>query len=88
MTLFQKYIYAALQHAQYQYDDDRGSFIGFVEELPICWAEGTTIEETRSELESVIEGWVLLSIRRGESLPQLGNVSFMIPRFEHEKEYA
>ena len=32
---------------------------------------GKTIEECRKELMSVIEGWVLLRLRMGRSIPSL-----------------
>ena len=67
MTLLQKYIQAALKKAKYEFDEDAQNYVGYVEELPVCWAQGESVEETREELESVIEGWILLSIQRGES---------------------
>ncbi|HLZ08301.1 MAG TPA: type II toxin-antitoxin system HicB family antitoxin, partial [Chloroflexota bacterium] len=32
-------------------------------------ASARTIEETRTELASSLEGWIILGLRRGERLP-------------------
>jgi len=88
MTLFRRYIQAALRKAKYSYDDETKSFVAVVEELPLCWGQGDTHEEAREELENVIEGWVLLSIQRGEKLPSIDNVAMIIPHKKEEPEYA
>jgi predicted RNase H-like HicB family nuclease len=88
MTHLQKYIQAALKKAQYEFDEDTASYVGYVEELPVCWAQGDSIEEARAELESIIEGWILLSIRRGERLPSLGGVNFSVPSLQPDMQYA
>ncbi len=71
MTKFQRYIQAALNKAKYVFDKESKSYIAIVEELPICWAQGKNYEEAREELASVIEGWVLLSIQKGDTIPSL-----------------
>lgn len=74
MTALQKYIKAALKSAQYQYDSETKTYLAVVEELPICWGQGNSFEEARDELESVIEGFILLSIQRGEAIPKIQEV--------------
>jgi predicted RNase H-like HicB family nuclease len=60
MTTFQNYITQALSHAEYQYDEETKSWVGIIEELPLCWAQGDTLEEAREELMSTIEEWKAL----------------------------
>ncbi len=75
MTLFQKYIQAALHKAKYKIDKEKNVYIAFVEELPICWGQGATYEDARQELANVIEGWVLLGIQQGDTIPPIGGIN-------------
>lgn len=88
MTHLQKYIQAALKRATYTFDHDTQTYIGVVADLPVCWAQGETIEDAREELESVIEGWILLSVQRGEPIPSLGAIQFSVPARVQELQYA
>jgi predicted RNase H-like HicB family nuclease len=56
------YIRAAMRRAPYELVEDDGSFYGEIPSIPGLWANATTLEGCREELESVLEGWVLLSI--------------------------
>jgi len=38
------------------------------------WAAGKILEECRKNLKEVIEGWILLSIRKGLHIPKLGRI--------------
>ena len=88
MTLLRKYIQAALKEAKYTFDEESNSCIAVVEKLPGCWAQGDNLEDAREELESVIEGWILLSIQRGEEIPSVSGVNFNIPHPQKELKYA
>ena len=52
--------------------EDTEPYYGEVPELKGVWATGRTLEECRDNLKEVIEGWVLLSLRRNLSVPPLG----------------
>jgi predicted RNase H-like HicB family nuclease len=52
--------------------EDEEPYYGEVRELQGVWATGKTLEECRSNLKEVIEGWMLLSIKRGLEIPPLG----------------
>jgi predicted RNase H-like HicB family nuclease len=56
------YIRAAMRHARYEIVEDDGSFYGCIPEFPGVWANAKTLDACREELESVFEGWLLLSI--------------------------
>jgi predicted RNase H-like HicB family nuclease len=68
-----EYIEEALRRARYEMIDDEEPYYGEVEELKGVWATGKTLEECRNNLKEVIEGWILLSIKKGLPIPSLGN---------------
>jgi len=70
-----EYVNAALNRAHYELIDDTEPFYGEVQELPGVYATGTTLEQCRENLREVIEGWILLSVRRDLPIPDLGGVS-------------
>jgi predicted RNase H-like HicB family nuclease len=56
------YIRAAMRQARYEIVEGDGAFYGDIPAFPGVWANAKTLEACREELESVLEGWVLLSI--------------------------
>lgn len=68
-----EYIEEALRRARYEMIEDEEPYYGEVEELKGVWATGKTLEECRNNLKEVIEGWILLSIKKGLPIPALGN---------------
>jgi predicted RNase H-like HicB family nuclease len=67
-----EYIQEALKRARYEMIEDEEPYYGEVEELKGVWATGKTLEECRNNLKEVIEGWILLSIKKGLPIPKLG----------------
>jgi predicted RNase H-like HicB family nuclease len=65
------YIRAAMREARYENIEDDGSFYGHIPPIPGVWANAKTLEACREELESVLEGWVLLSIADHCPIPDL-----------------
>lgn len=68
-----EYIEEALKRARYEIIDDEEPYYGQIEELKGVWATGKTLEECRNNLKEVIEGWILLSIKKELPIPKLGN---------------
>jgi predicted RNase H-like HicB family nuclease len=68
-----EYVEEALRRARYEIIDDEEPYYGEIEELRGVWATGKTLEECRNNLKDVIEGWILLSIKRGLPIPKLGD---------------
>jgi predicted RNase H-like HicB family nuclease len=62
------YIRAAMRQARYEIVEDDGSFYG---DIPGVWANSKTLEACREELESVLEGWVLVSIADHSPIPDV-----------------
>jgi len=67
------YIKAALRRAKYEIIEDDSSVYAEILELPGVWANAAIFEECREELAEVVEGWVLLGIKRGHEIPILDN---------------
>ncbi len=72
-----QYIKAAMKQARYEILED-GSFYGEIAALKGVWANADTLEETRGELEEVLEGWIVLSLSRNLPIPPVGGVSLEI----------
>ncbi len=71
--MLSKYIVEALRRAKYEIIEDEEPFYGEVEELPGVWATGKTLRECRNNLKEVIEGWVLVSLKKELPIPKLSN---------------
>lgn len=67
-----EYISAALGRAKYEFIEDEESFYGEVPELKGVWATGKTLEECRSNLAEVIDGWLVVRLKKGLTIPPLG----------------
>jgi predicted RNase H-like HicB family nuclease len=74
-----KYIQAAMRRAKYEILEDYGSYYGEIQECPGVWANANTLEECRDELESVLEGWILLGIAHHDPFPILDGIEIKAP---------
>lgn len=66
-----EYIEVALKNAHYEMIDDNEPFYGEVKKLKGVWATGKTLEDCRENLKDVIEGWILVSIKKDLPIPKL-----------------
>jgi predicted RNase H-like HicB family nuclease len=64
-----EYIQAAMRHAHYEILEDNGSFYGEIPGFQGVWANESTLEECRDELQSALEDWIVLGLRLGHTLP-------------------
>jgi predicted RNase H-like HicB family nuclease len=67
-----EYINAALQRAKFEIIKDEEPYYGEVTELEGVWATGKTLEECRHNLAEVIDGWLVVRLRKGLPIPSLG----------------
>ncbi len=74
-----RYIEVALQKAHYEIIKDEEPYYGEVPELPGVWASGKTLEECRSRLAEVLEGWILVRLARHLPIPPLDDVEITLP---------
>ena len=69
-----EYIDEALRRARYELIEDKETLCyGEVADLPGVWACGETLESCRRELKEVIEGWILVSVKRSLDIPRVGS---------------
>ena len=78
--MIHQYIEAAMQRARYEIIQDEEPFYGEVPELQGVWATGETLEECRWNLMEVIDGWILIRLTRGLSIPPLDDVDILSPQ--------
>jgi predicted RNase H-like HicB family nuclease len=67
------YIDAAMSRARYKILDD-GTYFGDIRGLQGVWANSKTLEECRSELQEVLEDWLIVKLRCGDAIPRIGRV--------------
>jgi len=67
------YINKAMSKAQYDKLED-GSFSGIIPQCSGVMAFGMTLFECQKELESVLEGWLIVKIRHGDTLPVIDHL--------------
>lgn len=66
-----EYIEAAMSKAKYVLIDDEEPYYGEVPELEGVWATGKTLEESRGNLVEVIDGWIVVRLKRGLPIPPI-----------------
>ncbi len=66
------YIEAVMSKARYEMIEDEEPYYGEVAELEGVWASGKTLEECRKNLAGVIDGWIIVKLRKGLPLPPIG----------------
>ncbi len=74
-----EYLQAALEKAKYEMIEDEEPFYGEVPGLEGVWTTGKTLEECRKKLREVIEGWIIIRLRRGLSIPVIGRHKIEVP---------
>jgi len=70
-----EYIQYALERARYEIIHDEEPYYGEIPELKGVWATGKTLEECRRKLAEVIEGWIIVRLRKGLPIPSIGGYS-------------
>lgn len=75
-----EYVQEALRRAKYEMINDEEQFYAEIKELPGVWATGKTLEECRKNLVEVVEGWILIRIKKGLPIPLLGSYKIEEPR--------
>ena len=69
-----EYINKAMSKAVYDKLED-GSFFGKIPQCPGVVAFGETLYQCRKELISSLEGWLIVKIRHGDTLPVVGRIN-------------
>ena len=75
--MIRSYLDAALDRARYTQLAD-STYCAEVRGLRGVIATGATLEQCRTELQDVIEEWVLVRVARGLSVPALGGAKIRV----------
>jgi predicted RNase H-like HicB family nuclease len=68
-----EYINAALNKAKYELIEDEDPYYGEIPELKGVWAVGQTLEECRRNLAEVLDGWLVVRLKKGLPIPPIGD---------------
>jgi predicted RNase H-like HicB family nuclease len=63
------YIQAAMRRAIYEILPDDGTYYGEIPGFQGVWANATTLESCRDQLQEVLEDWILVRVADHLSLP-------------------
>ena len=74
-----EYIEEAMKNASYEMIEDEEPFYGEIPLLPGVWATGKNLEACRTNLKETVEGWILLSIRKGFDVPEIHGFQVKAP---------
>lgn len=74
-----EYIQAVMRQASYEFLPTDEGFYGEIPALPGVWANAATLEACRDELQKALEGWLVLGLRLGHSLPVLDGIDLNTP---------
>ena len=70
------YINAAMHHAHYEFLKNDKVFYAEIKATRGVWATGETLEACRDELKSVLEDWIILSLKKNHPMPDIDGISF------------
>lgn len=66
-----EFISEQLKRARYEPIDGGSRYYGRIPGLQGVWATGKTLEECREQLLEVLEGWLVLRLKKNLSVPKL-----------------
>ena len=69
------YIDAAMRRAKYEILEDNEGFWGEIPGFQGVWANADTLEECRDELQSVLEGGIILGLQVIDPMPEVSGIS-------------
>jgi len=72
-----EYCQKAIEKAEYKKLGD-GTWFAEIPGFRGVWANGDSVEECRNELITVLEEWLLLKVRDGDSIPHVAGLKIEI----------
>lgn len=72
-----EYCHKAMETAAYRKLDD-GSWYAELPGFHGVWANGNTVEACRKDLIEVLEEWLILKLRDGDPIPEIGGIKLEI----------
>jgi predicted RNase H-like HicB family nuclease len=74
-----EYLNAAMAHAEYE-DLRNEGWYGRIPSFDGLWAIAPTLEETRQELRSSLEDWILIGLTLNHPLPVVADIDLNVQR--------
>ncbi len=72
------YIAAAMRKAKYEILTDDGTYYGEIPGFQGVWADAETLEACRTELQEVLEEWIVLRLTDGLEVPTTDGLDLRI----------
>jgi predicted RNase H-like HicB family nuclease len=73
-----RYLQAAMQQARYEILPDDRTYYGEIPGFQGVYANASTLEKCRAELEEVLEEWILFRVSEHLPLPAAGGIELSI----------
>lgn len=70
-----EFIEAALKRAHFEIIRDREPYYGEIRGLKGVWATGKTLEGCRTNLKEVLEGWIIVHLKKGLPIPRINGIT-------------
>lgn len=70
-----EYINGALKRAQFEKIQDRNPYYGEIPGLKGVWATGKTLDACRRNLSEVLDGWIIVRLRKSLPLPKINGIT-------------
>jgi predicted RNase H-like HicB family nuclease len=70
------YIHAAMNGCEYEILDDK-TFYGCIPGFDVVWANESTLEACRQELQDALEDWILLGVSMKHELPSVDGLEVL-----------
>jgi len=68
-----------MKHAQYEILEDH-TYYGEISGFQGVYANAEALEDCREQLQSVLEGWIILGLRLGHTLPAVDGICLDVAR--------
>ena len=76
--MLSEYLCAAMGRAVFEVIEDDGSFYGRIPALEGVWANAEKLGDCRTELEQVLEEWLLLRLSERLSIPEIDGIDLTV----------
>lgn len=76
--MLSKYILSAMKKARYEILEDDDTFYGEIPGFEGVYANSSTLEKCREELEEVLEEWLFFRISKNLPIPEVDGIELKI----------
>jgi predicted RNase H-like HicB family nuclease len=74
------YIEAIMKKAKYEIIKDEEPYYGEIPSIKGIWATGKTLEECRKNLKEALEDYIIISLEKHLSLPEIDGIRITITK--------